>query len=63
VCSLAPQDSPEVVLYHFDPNTGKVMEQSIGTQATKGKNDTTATVTLFISDSYDAVSREKYKLK
>jgi hypothetical protein len=63
VASLAPADNPEVILYHFDPNTGTVMEQSIGAKGTKAKNESTATVTLYISDTFDADSRAKYKLK
>ena len=63
VCSLAPPDNTEVILYHFDPNTGWVMEQSIGAKGTKGKFDSTATVTLYISETFNADSRAKYKLK
>ncbi len=63
VCSLAPSDNTEVILYHFDPNTGWVMEQSIGAKGTIGKGDSTATVTLYISETFNADSRAKYKLK
>ncbi len=63
VCSLAPSDNAAVILYHFNPNTGWVMEQSIGAKGTKAKNASTATVTLYISDTFNADSRAKYKLK
>jgi hypothetical protein len=63
VCALAPPDSAEVTLFHFNPNTGWVMEQSIGTKATVAKNAELATVTLYISDTFNTESRAKYKLK
>jgi hypothetical protein len=62
VCSLAPSDNAEVILYHFNPNTGWVMEQSIGAKGTKAR-DGTVTVTLYISDTFNADSQAKYKLK
>jgi hypothetical protein len=61
VCSLAPIDSPEAVLYHFNPNTGWVLEQAIGIQGVKDKQGN-VTVTLFISEEFNADSRAKYKL-
>jgi hypothetical protein len=58
---LAPPDSIGVSLYHWNPNTGWVMEQSIGSKGTmKGS---TVTVTLYISKAYNADSKAKYKLK
>ena len=61
VCSLAPLDSPEAVLYHFDPNTGWVMEQSIGTKGVMDR-DGLVTVTLYISEEFNPDSRAAYKL-
>jgi hypothetical protein len=63
VGSLAPPDSAEVILFHFDPSSGWVMEQSIGSKGTIGKNDTTATVTLYISEAFNSDSRASYRLK
>lgn len=62
VCSLAPQDNPEVVLHHFNPNTGWVEEQSIGSKVARDR-DENVTVTLYISDTYNSDSRAKFKLK
>lgn len=63
VCDLATSDSAEVTLYHYNPNTGRVMEQSIGSKATAAKNATSATVTLYISEYYYTESRANYRLK
>jgi len=63
VCDLAPPDSAEVTLHHYNPNTGRVMEQSIGAKAIAAKNDPLATVTLYISEYYYPESRANYKLK
>jgi hypothetical protein len=63
VCDLAPSDSAEVTLHHYNPNTGRVMEQSIGSKATAAKSATSATVTLYISEYYYPESRANYKLK
>jgi hypothetical protein len=58
---LAPPDSVGVSLYHWNPNTGWVMEQSIGSKGTlKGG---IVTVTLYISKAYHADSKAKFKLK
>jgi len=61
VGSLAPSDSEEVTFFHFNANTGWVMEQSIGSKGVLDR-DGTVTVTLYISDIFNDASRANYKL-
>jgi hypothetical protein len=59
---LAPSGSPEVTLWHFNLNTGWVLEHSIGSKGTKDK-DETVTITLYISEEFHADSKAGYQLK
>jgi len=59
---LAPSESPEVTLHHYNPDSGYLEEQSIGLQAKRAK-DGTVTVTLYVSDTFHPDSKAYYKLK
>ena len=59
---LAPPGSPEVTLFHFNPDSGWVLEQSIGAKGTRDKSGT-VTVTLYISEEFHADSKAGYNLK
>lgn len=63
VILLAPPDNLDVNLYHFSPNTGYVLEQSIGAKGTKDRSGSVVTVTLYISKTYHPDSKTNYKLK
>jgi hypothetical protein len=59
--ALAPSDSADVTLHHYNPNSGWIEEQSIGIEA-KLKAEI-VTVTLYISDEFHPDSKANYKLK
>jgi hypothetical protein len=59
---LAPASSPEVTLWHFNPDTGWVLEQSIGAKGVRDRSGI-VTVTLYISEEFHSDSKAGYQLK
>ena len=60
--SLAPSESAEVTLHHYNPDTGWLMEQSIGSSAKMDRKGF-VTVILYISEEFHADSKALYQLK